>query len=130
MGEKNLAIYFVVFCFVDIYIYLNNTLVEHEKAEKAEQHEKTRQELIRKCKHIRNLFENEFNPFSDDFVDASYLAMDGNCSTKHEEQGRLRMKRQGLKIFSLEMFNKVHGQAIILNQCMLPQTKLIIYACF
>lgn len=86
MGEKNLAIYFVIFCFVDIYIYLNNTLVEHEKAEKAEQHEKTRQELIRKCKHIRNLFENEFNPLGDDFVDASYLAMDGNGSAKQEEQ--------------------------------------------
>jgi hypothetical protein len=41
--------------------------------------EENRRKLINKCKYIRSLFENEFNPCLDD-VDSSYLEMSGKIN--------------------------------------------------
>lgn len=75
--------------FSDIYIYLNNNNLQIKDEEDEARNEtfiqieKKRLELIKKCKYIRNLVENEFCGNNDDVDSSSYLEMggvaNGNC---------------------------------------------------
>ena len=55
-----------------------NTLENEQQIQHHKQDNK-RKELIHKCKHIRNLFEDEFDP-SDDVDSSTYLEMNGGSN--------------------------------------------------
>lgn len=52
---------------------------ENEQQIQQHKQDNKRKELIQKCKHIRNLFEDEFDP-SDDVDSPTYLEMNGGTN--------------------------------------------------
>lgn len=88
MHEIKLFLLSAPFSLQDIYIYLNNNNNLQNKEERVTednddgtkndsfiQIEEKRLELIKKCKYIRNLVENEFGANGDDVDSSSYLEM-------------------------------------------------------